>query len=306
MHDLIIIGGGPAALSAAVYALGKQLDILVIYEQLGGKAGTQQLLHGQSDACATPGAEVAHLLQREIAAQLERTVCDRVISLSTIDTGFQIATQEHGTYQSRAAIVATGTTPRMLDLPGARELLGQGLGYSVTTHAHLVAGKQVAVIGTTTRALRGAAELARTAARVYLVAPDAAGLDTPMAHKLQQRPNIEALAGYHIKAVNGLFNVESLIVERGDEHRWLRVDAAFVDLGLVPNSRIVRQLVQIDLAGFICVDERNATSLAGLFAAGDVTTGFGEQIFIAIGDGARAALSAYDYLLAQGPVSVTG
>ena len=101
--------------------------------------------------------------------------------------------------------------------------------------------------------------------------------------------------------MNGPFNVESVVVERGDEHRWLRADAAFVDLGLMPNSSIVRQLMQLDPAGFICVDERNATTLAGMFAAGDVTTSFGEQVFIAIGDGARAALSAYDYLLAQVP-----
>jgi thioredoxin reductase (NADPH) len=301
MHDLIIIGGGPAALSAAVYALGKQLDVKVIYEKLGGKAGTQQHLHGQSAQRAAFSVEAAHLLEREIAAQPEHTVCDRVSSVTTIEGGFRIVTQDHGTYQSRAVIVATGTTPRMLDLPGARELLGQGIGYSATTHAHLVAGKQVAVIGTTARALRGAAELARTAARVYLIAPDAAGLDTPLAHTLQQRPNLEALAGYQVKAVNGPFNVESVVVERGDEHRWLRVDAAFVDLGLIPNSSVVRQLVRLDPAGFIWVDERNATTLAGLFAAGDVTIGFGEQVLIAIGDGARAALSAYEYLLAHAP-----
>jgi thioredoxin reductase len=301
MHDLIIIGGGPAALSAAVYALGKHLDTLVIYEKLGGKAGTQQHLRGQSGAAVSPVAEAMHILERVIDAQPERTLCDRVSSVSTTEAGFQITTDQHGVYRSLAVIVATGTTPRMLDLPGARELLGQGLGYSATTHAELVAGKQVAVIGTTARALRGAAELVRTAARVYLVAPDAAGLDTPLAHTLQQRPNLEVLAGYQVKAVNGPFNVESLVVERGDEHRWLRVDAAFVDLGLVPNSGMVREIVRRDAAGYIYVDERNATTLAGMFAAGDVTTSFGEQVFIALGDGARAALSAYDYLLARMP-----
>jgi thioredoxin reductase (NADPH) len=303
MHDLIIIGGGPAALSAAVYALGKQLNVLVIYERLGGKSGDQQHLHGQKGTSASPGNEAAHILQCEIAAQPDRALCDRVTSVSTIEAGFQIATEHQGVYQSPAVIVATGTTPRMLDMPGARELLGQGLGYSATTHAHLIAGKQVAVIGTTARALRGAAELARTAARVYLIAPNADGLDTPLAHTLQQRPNIEVLAGYQVKAVNGPFNVEYLVVERGDQHRWLRVEAAFVDLGLMPNSGIVRQLVRLDPAGFICVDNRNATTLAGLFAAGDVTTSFGEQVLIAIGDGARAALSAYDYLLAHMPES---
>lgn len=283
--------------------MGKQLNVLVIYEDLGGKAGTQQHLRVPSGVGAVPGAEAARALEREIAAQLEHTLCDRVMGVSGVEGSFQVTTAHHGVYQSMTVIVATGTTPRMLDVPGARELLGQGLGYSATTHAQLVAGKHVAVVGTTVRALRGAAELARTAARVYLVAPDASGLETPLGRSLHQRPNVEVLADYQVKAVQGPFNVESLVVERGDEHRWLRVEAAFVDLGLVPNSSIVRQLVRLDAAGFIWVDERNATTLPGLFAAGDVTTVFGEQILIAIGDGARAALSAYDYLLARMPAS---
>jgi thioredoxin reductase len=159
------------------------------------------------------------------------------------------------------------------------------------------------VVGATVRALRGAAELARTAARVYLIAPDAARLETPLARALRQRPNIDVLAGYHVKAVKGPFDLEGLIVECGDEHRWLRVDAAFVDVGVVANSRTVQRLVRTDSDGFIWIDERNATTCPGLFAAGDVTTAFGEQILIAIGEGARAALGAYDYLLAHTPAS---
>lgn len=198
-------------------------------------------------------------------------------------------------------IVATGATPTPLDVSGARELLGYGLGYSATTHAHLLEGKAAAVIGTTVRALRGAAELAQRASRVYLIAPDATGMTTPLAQALRKRPNVEALAGYQVQQIVGVTNVQELIVAREDEIRHLRVDAAFVDLGLMPNSMMVRPIVQTDLDGFIWVDDRNATTLPGLFAAGDVTTAFGEQVLIAIGEGARAALSAYDYLLARPP-----
>jgi thioredoxin reductase len=238
-------------------------------------------------------------LEREIAAQPERTLHDRVSGVSKIDDSFQVTTANHGVHQSLAVLVATGATPTALDVPGAHELVGQGLGYSATTHVHLVAGKHVAVVGATVRALRGAAELAQTATKVYLIAPDAAGTQTPLASALRRHANVEVLEGYQVKAVNGPFNVESLVVERQDQHRWLRVDAAFVDLGLAPNSDIVRQIVQTDRDGFIQVDTYNATNLPGLFAAGDVTTAFGEQILIAIGDGARAALSAYDFILAR-------
>jgi thioredoxin reductase (NADPH) len=303
MHELIIIGGGPAALSAAVYALGKQLDVLVIYDDLGGKAGTHQHLRGHAGTGVVAGAEAVRALEHEIAAQPEHTLRDQVTNVVSVDGFFHVTTMDHGVYQSMALIVATGAMPHTLDVPGARELFGQGLGYSATTHAHLVAGKQVAVVGATVRALRGAAELARTAARVYLIAPDASSIETPLARVLHRRSNVEVLAGYHVKATKGPFNLEALVVERGDEHRWLRVDAAFVDLGLVPNSGIVRQLVQTDADGFVWIDERNATTCPGLFAAGDVTTAFGEQILIAIGEGARAALGVYDYLLAHVPAS---
>jgi thioredoxin reductase (NADPH) len=301
MHDLIIVGGGAAALSAAVYALGKQLDVLVIYEDLGGKAGTRQQFRGQSTEEYLAGAEAARALQRQLASQPEHTLKDRVTDIAKREGVFYVTTQSSGVRESVAVLVATGAAPISLDVPGASDLVGHGLGYSATTHAHMVAGKQVAVIGTTVRALRGAAELARAAKQVYLVAPDPADLDRPMAGALRNRPNVEILEGYQVKTINGPFNVESVVVERGDQHRWLKVDAAFVDLGLAPNSAAVRSLAQTDPDGFIWVDELNATTVPGMFAAGDVTTAFGEQILIAIGDGARAALSAYDYILAQAP-----
>jgi thioredoxin reductase len=139
------------------------------------------------------------------------------------------------------------------------------------------------------------------ATQVYLIAPDAAGMTTPLAQALRTRPNVEALVGYAVQQIVGVTNVQELVVVRDDDIRRLSVDAAFVDLGLAPNSMMVRPIVQTDLEGFIWVDDRNATTQSGLFAAGDVTTAFGEQVLIAIGEGARAALTAYDYLLARPP-----
>jgi thioredoxin reductase len=296
VRDLIIIGGGPAAAAAAVYALGKQLDFLVIYAELG-KAGRTQQLAAQSEVEYLPGAEAVRVFERQLMSQADRILRDCVTSVTKESKVFHVTTDHHGVQESAAVIVATGATPITLDVPGAKELLGQGLGYSVTTHAHLLAGRSVAVIGTTIRALRGVAELARSAAQVYLIAPDAVGLDAPIAHALRQRPNVEILDGYIVTKITGPFNVGALIVERDGQSRWLKVDAAFVDLGLVPNSGFVRRIVRTDPDGFIWVDDHNGTTLPGLFAAGDVTTAFGEQIMIAIGDGARAALSAYDYLV---------
>jgi thioredoxin reductase len=301
MRDIIIIGGGPAAAAAAVYALGKGIDFLVIYADLGKAGRTQQLAH-ERQVEMVPGADAVRLFEREVVSHAGRTMRDQVTEVGKRAGGFQVATQHHGVEDSAAVIVATGATPISLDVPGARELLGYGLGYSIATHAHLTAGRQVAVIGTTVRALRGVAELARTAEQVYLIAPDSTGLQTPLALALERYPNVDILKGYDVVEVVGATNVERLIVARDGQSRSLSVDAAFVDLGLRPNSGIVRRIAQTDQDGFIWVDDRNATTTPGLFAAGDVTTAFGEQIMIAIGDGARAALSAYDYLLSHAPV----
>lgn len=160
-------------------------------------------------------------------------------------------------------------------------------------------GKAVVVIGNTLRALRGTAELASTAAHVFLVVPDASLLSAPMAQALRRRSNVEILAGARVKEIAGDQNVEEVVVEHHGELRRLPVDAAFVDLGLKPNCGMVRHLLDLEPGMFMNIDEHNATKVPGLFAAGDVTTAFGEQTLIAIGEGARAALSAYDYILAQ-------
>ena len=198
MHDLIIIGGGAAALSATVYALGKQLDVVMIYEKLGGKAGARQHLRGQVVEEYLAGTEAARALQRQVEAQPERALRDRVIEVTKANGGFKVTTEHHGTLESVSVIVATGAAPIPLDVPGAHEMLGQGLGYSASTHAHMLAGKHVAVIGASVRALRGAAELARTASHVYVITPDESSLQTPLASTLRERTNVEVLEGYHV------------------------------------------------------------------------------------------------------------
>jgi thioredoxin reductase len=318
MHDLIIVGGGAAALSSATYALGKQLNVLIIYEQLGGKTNFHFTVRSEEDFLvghilvhlAFPeekpvgesqfaGEETVHLFERQIKARSGVALRDRVVGVSKIGDVFHVETEHHGFQHGRALIVATGVAPRALDVPGAREFLGQGLGYSPTTYARLLDNKRAAVIGTSTRALRGAAELSRSAAHVYLVEPEPIKTTNPLLDVLRQRPNVEIFEGYKVLEVIGNSTVEHVVIERNGERRDLNVDAAFVDMGLQPNTGVVSHFVETDPDGFIVVDSRNATSLPGLFAAGDVTTAFGEQVLIAVGDGARAGLSAYEYLLTK-------
>lgn len=322
MYDLIVIGGGPAALSATAYALGKQLKMLMIYESLGGKVGQHLGLRAEPDTdvdyvighllvrmafnddkpigeAQHAGEELVGLLERQIRARAGVAVCDRVLKVTAQGEGFEVQTLNHGLQRGTAVIVATGVAPQLLTVPGADAFLGHGLGYSVATYARQVEGKRVAVIGSTTRALRGAAELAQGADRVYLIRLNGAASGALLLDSLRARLNVEVLEGYQVVALEGDAGLERVVVDHYGQRRVLQVDAAFADLGLLPNSGLVRDLARLDEEGFILVDERNATTVPGLFAAGDVTSAFGEQVLIAIGDGARAALGAYDYILSR-------
>lgn len=300
MYDVLIVGGGPAALAAACYAQQKQLSVALVYDQLGGKIGWSESLTVREwepqPVRYLPSNEHVRLLWDRVvhAAQI---VNDTVIQLKAAPQSWDVETEHHGTLQACAVIVATGATPLRLYVPGAQRWVEPGAGYSITTYAHRAKGEQVAVIGSTLRALQGAAELAQTAARVFLVMPDGEYLVTSLGRALRAHPLVEIIMDAEVTEISGINRLEEVVLDYGGQTRRLSVQRVFVDLGLVPNSDIVRGLVGTDSEGFIIVDRDNATTVPGIFAAGDVTTAPGEQVFAAMGDGARAAMSAYKHIL---------
>ncbi len=299
MYDLVVIGGGPAALAATFYAASKQLDVAMVYEELGGKIGWLQSLAGPDLHAYLPGNELAHLLTIRATTQGGRSIDDCVLSVTVSDSTFNIGTARHGTLQSRTVLVATGATPLQLQVPGVAELVEGSVGYSISTYAHVVRDQSVVVVGGTARALSGAAELATSARQVYLVAPNPVAMNAPLGQALRQHPKAELLDGWEVTGVVGAHEGIDVMVERQGQARTLSVQRVFVALGLIPNSAMVRSLVKTDANGFILVNRFHETSVPGLFAAGDVSSIFGEHVLTAIGDGARAAMTAYDYLLAQ-------
>lgn len=317
MYDLIVIGGGPAALAATLYAREKNLHVVMVYEDLGGKVGwreslvggepdqhllltaRQQFIRERTPPQATPylpANELVRVLINRIM-QTGHVIHDRVLTLGRGLNFFSLELGAQGVLQSTAVLLATGAAPRPLEVPGAQRLVDRGLGYSITTYAQQARGLQVAVIGDSRRAVLGAAELAQVAAQVYLVTPTALPDATPLSAALLRQPNVEIVTGYAVQELIGQHELERIVLRRGPEIRTIAVRRAFADLGLQPNSGLLRGMAHLDERGFVVVDQRNATSLPGLFAAGDVTTTPGEQVLAAIGDGARAAMSAYEYCL---------
>src|SRR5436853_338401 len=227
MHDLIILGAGPAGLAAAAYGLSKQLDIVVVGVGFGGKAGQRQQFADQVERERLLGEEAFKGLWHTVAAHPKRIVEDRVVSLFKRDELFHVMT-ERATLRAPAVIVATGAQPAVLGITDEDKLVGHGLGYSIATHAHLAAGREVAVVGTTARALRGVAELVQIAARIVLIAPYPGELNSLLGQRLRADPRVHLLEGYTIAEVEASAGaVHAILVTRRGAVQRLPVQAVF-------------------------------------------------------------------------------
>lgn len=298
MHDLIIIGGGPAGLTAAIYALRKRLDVLVISKDLGGKTNYRLQLPDIDHHLVINGDEIVNRFTNELEYLDFARVLDKAEQVMAIPGGYRVRGRGGQSYEAKALIVATGANPRRLNVPGEKEYTMRGLCYSAVSYAPLFIERDVVVVGDSDLALRAAAELARIAHRVTLIAPTQGALDSGLGRQLQHLPNVVILRNHLPDAVSGDEFARALAVTQPDGTTVeIHADAFFVELGLVPNTGLVQEIVALDEHGRIKIDARNGTSAAGVFAAGDVTDAYAEQVLIAIGEGAKAALSAYEYLL---------
>jgi thioredoxin reductase len=299
MYDLIILGGGPAGLTATVYALRKRLNVLLITRDLGGKTNYRLQLPFVEKHLVITGEEVVSRFANEIEYLEFARVFDKAEKVDRIDGGFRVVTRAERTYEARTLLIATGALGQQLKVPGEKEFMMRGLCYSAVSYAPLFIERDTCVIGDSSLALRSTAELARIARKVTLVAPSHGELESPMGRRVLAAPNVEVLEGYRVEEVVGDEYARRIRIRRNGSERVLEADAFFVELDLVPQSKMFSHLVETDEVGRIKVDARNRTSADGIFAAGDVTDVISEQVLISVGEGAKAALAAYEYLLEQ-------
>lgn len=299
MYDLIILGGGPAGLTAAVYAIRKRLNVLLISPELGGKSGWRLHLPDAMERFQViTGEEVVHRFKSEVEYLEFTRTFEAAEKVDAVAGGFAVTTKAGNRYEAQAIIVATGAGGVRLNVPGEAKYRLRGLAYSAVSYAPLFIGRTAAVVGEGDLGIRSALELAQNARQVYLITATQAGLDTPAGQKLQASSNVTILAGYRVKEIKGDDSyARSIVVTKGEEEVELAVDVTFVELNLTPHSECVADLVQLNKQQQIVIDRNNQTSRAGIFAAGDVTDTFAEQVLIAIGEGAKAALAAYEYIL---------
>lgn len=302
MYDIIIIGSGPAGLSAAIYAQRACLDTIVI--EKNGISGGQVLNTWEVDNYpGFPGVTGFELSRqfREHANKLgARVVQDEVVQVELSGKVKKVVCEEE-TYEARCVILASGAHHRTLEVPGEEELRGAGVSYCATCDGAFFRGRTVAVVGGGDAALEDAIFLARMCEKVYIVhRRDKLRGAKRLQERLQALENIEFVWNSETVAIEGNAQVEALRLRQtktGEEKR-LDVDGVFIAVGIAPESELYAGQLELDEQGYIRADESGQTSVPGVFAAGDVRTKALRQILTAASDGANCVASAERYLQA--------
>ncbi len=298
MYDLIVVGGGPAGLTATMYAIRKRINVLLVSRDLGGKTNYKLGLPWIKDYQVIHGLEVVNKFRSELEYLDFARHMEPVDEIKKDEGGFLVLTRGGGELKTKAVIVATGAKQLRLKIPGEKEYMMSGLCYSALSYAPLFIDRTVVVIGDGDLAMRSTAELATIAEQVYLVSKSNRELASPLGEKLTAADNVTILDGHEVVEVKGDDFARSVMVQDPDgKISAIEADGTFIEMALIPNSQMIADMVDLDDQGRIIVDCANHTNVPGIFAAGDVTSGFAEQVLIAVGEGAKASLSAYEYLL---------
>ena len=299
MYELIIIGAGPAGMTAAVYAARKKLNTLLLSKDLGGQPNWTTGIENYMGYQFIEGPELMQKFEEQVKQfPIEVKIGDGAVNISRLDGGFEVRTEKGETHQGRAAIIATGKRPRPLNVPGEEHLRGRGVTYCAICDGPLFAGMKVAVIGGGNSALEAADDMVRIGEHVYLVSLTPLTGDQVLIDKVKRAANTTIFTEHETQEILGDNFVSGIKIKdlKSGEVRSLEVGGVFVEIGLIPNSELAKGLVNLNKLGEIVVNCACETGIPGLYAAGDVTDVPEKQIVVAAGDGAKATLQAHRYL----------
>lgn len=303
MNDFLIIGGGPAAVSAGVYAARKKLKTILITEEWGGQSVVSAGIENWIGTKNVSGIEFAKMLEEHVRAQedIEIVVPDRVAKVEKIDEHFKVSTEKGNAYDTKTVFVGSGAHRKKLGVPGEKEFDGMGVAYCSTCDAPMFKDKDVVVVGGGNAGLEAVLDLVPYAKNIWLLEHSNGLKGDPVTQEKVKSSdkikeiifNAETLEILGDKFVTGLKYKDIKTVEE----KRLDVGGVFVEIGSVPNSDMVKDLVETNKYGEILIDSKNArTSQLGIWAAGDVTDDPFKQNNISAGDAVKAALDAYNYL----------
>lgn len=299
MFDLVIIGSGPAGLSAALYAARAGLNLLVLEKNpmSGGQILNTYEVDNYLGMPSINGFDMgmqfrAHVDKYQIPFRTETV-------LSLEDCGDKrIVHTAKGDYEAKTVILATGAEHAHLGVPGEQEFLGKGVSYCATCDGAFFRGKTVAVVGGGDVALEDSIYLSRTCEKVYLIhRRDELRGAVILQESLRSQPNVEILYSHEVQSINGKEGVESVLLRDGKtgEDRELSVAGVFIAVGIRPDTKLIKDMVETDETGYAIAGEDCSTDRPGIFVAGDIRKKPLRQVVTAVADGANAAISAEHY-----------
>jgi alkyl hydroperoxide reductase subunit F len=301
MYDVVIVGGGPAALSAGIYAARYERNTLIITKEVGGQAIVAGEMENYPGFKKTTGFDLIKAMREhtESFENVQIKTDEEVKRVEKVGDTFKITTLG-STYEAKAVLICSGKRSRKLGIDKEDELVGKGLSYCATCDGPFARGKSTLVIGGGYAAVEAALILEKVAESVTIINlnKELSG-ETITIKKVQDNPKIKVINlanTVEIKQTNGM--VSGLVYENIDSKEKTEIEAKiiFVEIGSIPNSEMVSDLAELNDKKEIKVDESQSTKIEGLFAAGDVTDGYFKQIVVAAGDGAKAAISVNHYL----------
>ncbi|MFG3451018.1 alkyl hydroperoxide reductase subunit F [Pseudomonas knackmussii] len=302
--DVLVVGGGPAGAAAAIYAARKGIRTGVAAERFGGQVLDTMAIENFISVSETEGPKLARALENHVREyDVDIMNLQRAAQLIPGSDGslHEIKLENGGSLKAKTLILATGARWREMNVPGEQEYRGRGVAYCPHCDGPLFKGKRVAVIGGGNSGVEAAIDLAGIVAQVTLLEFDSQlRADAVLQKKLHSLPNVTVITSALTSEVTGDGKkVTGLIYKdrNSSEFHELELEGIFVQIGLLPNSDWLKGTVELTSRGEIIVDARGETSLPGIFAAGDVTTVPYKQIVIAVGEGAKASLSAFDHLI---------
>ena len=303
-YDTIIVGAGPAGLTAALYTARRSLRTLVISKDVGGQAATTSLIENYPGTGPVDGFELMQQFKQQAQLHGAEFVEGEVHAVSTSDDGKQFAVEYNNTQATaRSVILAFGLTPRSLGVPGEQELTGNGVSFSTAGDLNHLHDKVAVVTGGGNSAIESVNLLADVCKKVYLVhRRDRFRAEAVLVRKMEQHDNVEQVLNAKIVEVLGVGGVTGVKVESKDDDvasQVLEVDGVFVNVGFMSKVKFLDGVVEMNDKNEIVIDEKCHTSRAGVFAAGDITTASFKQVVVSAGEGCKAALACYTYIMEQ-------
>lgn len=301
VYDILIVGGGPAGLNAALYAKRKGGDVGIITKIVGGQIVDTSIIENYLGYASITGKDLVKQFEDHVAG-LEIPIAKEVIvEKIQIDEGSNIkrlTTSDKKTYMAKSVIVATGSVPRKLEVPGEEEFFSKGVHYCAICDGPLYTNKEIIVAGGGNTAVEAAIDLSKFASKVTIVHRSQIRADKILTDRLEKLSNVEVKLETQIKRILGdtRFSGVEVLDKAKNQLYTIEAEGIFVEIGVLPNTQGFGDLLELNVTNEIIVDKKGRTNIPGIYAAGDCTDVEYKQVIISAADGANVALSVFEYL----------